>query len=102
MPRPSSSLYLPAQIVATLVALLVVILAPPVAGRMMLLPINGEGADQVAASALRSGALLLGAGPVSGSIVVVGNRAGLRQAVGGRAIFVLAAPVGGCGNKGSV
>lgn len=101
MPKPSFRLLLPAQTFATLLAILIIILSPPVSGPMMLVPITDAAAGSVTTMALDSGALLLGVGPVSGSIVVVGSRSGLRRAMEGHAILVLAAPDGGCRGEGA-
>lgn len=99
MSTPFPRLLLPAHAVATLSAILIVILAPPVSGRMMLVPIGSPNAGSVATDALNGGALLLGAGPVSGSIIVLGDRSALQRAIAGRRVLILAAPPGGCGSE---
>ncbi len=96
MPTPPPRLMLPAQITATFAAILIVIFTPPASGRLLLVPIGGGDPGPVAVRALHGGALLLGAGPLSGSIVVVGERSAVAKAIGGAAIMILAAPSGGC------
>lgn len=99
-PAPSR-LLLPAQAIATAVTILIVVLAPPASGRILLVPLAGTDAGRVATRAIAGGALLLGTGPVAGSIVVVGDRAAIARAVDGGAILLLAAPSDGCGESSS-
>ncbi|MEG3163180.1 hypothetical protein U1701_01090 [Sphingomonas sp. PB2P19] len=73
-------------------------LAPPASGRMLLVPLTPQGAADLIPLALRSGGLLLGAGPLPHSYVVVGDGARLAAATAGHAIVRVAAPAAGCGD----
>ena len=71
--------------------------APPVAGRMMLMPISVPASQQMLRVAIAHGASLVGPGPLPGSFVVEGDRAELLSALASRGVALLAAPAAGCG-----
>lgn len=73
------------------------VVAPP-SGRMLLVPVTGGDANAVARIALAGGAAVLGAGPFSGSLVVVGNRAAIARRIGSWRVVIIAAPPAGCGD----
>ena len=101
MSSRSFRLLLPAQAIATLMTILVVALAPPASGRILLVPLARTDASHVAARALSGGALLLGSGPLAGSLVVVGDRSAIAASVAGGHVLMLAAPLAGC-SEGAV
>ncbi|MBJ6120787.1 hypothetical protein [Sphingomonas mollis] len=80
-----------------IIALVVVTMWPPVSGNMLLVPMTGGDANQVARVALAGGAALVGAGPFRGSMVVTGNRSRIEREIMSWNIVVLAAPPAGCG-----
>lgn len=85
------------QLGLALAALCAFAFAPPAQGRMLLVPLTAAAADSAAASARASGALLLGRGPLPGSLVVMGVRDdfGALPLAGG--ILIMSAPVLLCG-----
>lgn len=76
-------------------------LAPPAEGPMLLVPLLPGHAGSVAALnlALGSGATLLAAGPLSGSLIVRGNRARLLGPLLASGTLVLAAMPPICGEQ---
>ena len=85
---------------ATIIAIVGMTLWPPASGEMLLVPVTGTDANIVAKTALAGGAMLLGAGPVRGSMVVVGDRSRIMHAISSWDIVVTAAPPAGCGQPG--
>lgn len=84
------------QAATALLALFGFAFAPPQQGRMLLLPVIG-GEGSAGAVALAGGARLIGAGPLGGSLVVVGERDRFAAAALRRGILVLSAPPSWCG-----
>ncbi len=70
--------------------------APPVSGRMLLVPVTARAAIELVPLAVGAGSLLLQPGPLPRSYVVMGD-ARLAAATSGHAIITLAAPPAGCG-----
>lgn len=96
MPIRSPALPVVLQAAAVAVAPLVLALWPPVSGPMMLVPLAGD-TGAVTRAALAGGARLLGSGPLPGSLVVMGDRAGIARRLGGWDVVITAAPPAGCG-----
>jgi len=82
------------QLMLGALALLAVAFAPPVQGRMLLVPLNGEPVSIATINRLSATPLL--AGPLPGSLVVEGDRGPL-SALWSQGILVLAAPDAICG-----
>ena len=78
------------------IAPLVLMLAPPASGKMLVVPLSGQGSGGVVRAALSGGARLIGAGPLPGSMVVFGNRGRIAGAGAFGWTVVLAAPPAGC------
>jgi hypothetical protein len=84
-----------AQASAVTVALSAMLLWPPASGRLLLVPI-AAGSVPVVQVAVAGGALLLEAGPLPGSQVVLGDRTAIAEAAGHWPMLILAAPPAGC------
>ncbi|ATE66908.1 hypothetical protein [Rhizorhabdus dicambivorans] len=91
-------LIVPAQIATALIAMAGFAFAPPAQGRMLLVPIAGAGAS---ALVVDGGARLIGAGPLPGSLVVMGERDRFVGPALLKGILVLSAPPSWCGGPGS-
>ncbi|MET0363643.1 MAG: hypothetical protein ABW169_03225 [Sphingobium sp.] len=107
-PAPHGDMYFPTTIPAgyglalaqwcfAVMAIIGLIAAPPASGRILLVPIGGEGRDGLARLAIDAGARLVAPGPWAGSLVVSGDRAPLIAALLPRHALVLSASLGGCG-----
>jgi len=81
-------------VVATAVLALV---APPADGEMLLVPIGTELSRHAVAIAVDHGALLVGRGPLPGSVVVAGRRTAMLSSMLQAGVLVFAAPPVGCG-----
>lgn len=97
MDQRSDRLLLVAQAGVGVVALAIMSLYPPAEGRILLVPVVDRDVNATARLALASGAMLLGAGPLRGSLVVVGSRARLAARTQPWRTLMLAAPPAGCG-----
>lgn len=86
------------QCAAAATAMAVLGFRPPESGRMLLLPLWSADEGAAVRLALNGGALLIGAGPVRGSIVVQGRRANLADAAWNQRMVLMAAPAAGCGS----
>lgn len=95
--RIGAAWWVTGQVTLALTAYLAIAAWPPATGRLWLIPLAGDDANGVARTALAGGALLLGPGPVRGSLVVEGDRAALVAQARGWRLAVLAAPPAGCG-----
>lgn len=73
--------------------------APPVKGAYLMLALHSD--TQTARIAIDHGALLLGRGPVPGSLIVLGERSRLRAPAWRAGILLLAAPAALCGKLSS-
>jgi hypothetical protein len=71
------------------------LLAPPVRGEMLLIPLTGKASAELPAIAIRGETRLIGVGPLPGSLVVDGRRADLAHLFL-NATLVLAATPAGC------
>lgn len=87
-----------AQVAIAILVLLLVAFAPPVHGRMLLVPIDGVPVDGSAIRRLQATPLM--AGPLPGSRVVEGERR-LLSGLWSDGILVLAAPAAICGGSAS-
>jgi hypothetical protein len=65
---------------------------------VLLVPFDGEAAGSLAGAAIASGSLILSPGPLAGSLVVKGQPARLRRALGQARVLMLAAPPAICGS----
>lgn len=86
-----------AQLVLTACAIPALALAPPVEGRILLLPLTPGSADRLAARAIATGARLVSVGPTAGSLIVAGPRARLVPAMLAAGVLPLAADALACG-----
>lgn len=78
-------------------AMVAMALWPPRTGAMMLVPVGGDLAGTVNA-ARSAGATLLAAGPLTGSVIVRGDRGRLMHEAGRVGTAVFAAPAATCGS----
>lgn len=78
-------------------ALAALMLWPPVSGAMLVVPLGGGDPGLIARIALAGGAVLLEAGPLPGSMIVVGDRARIATRLTSWRIIIVAAPPAGCG-----
>ncbi len=76
------------------------IAAPPASGRMLLLPLDGGGRDELARVATDAGAALVDVGPIQDSLIVSGSRSALLGAMMRGRMLVLRATAGGCDSEG--
>lgn len=89
-----------AQAICIVAAVAILTLLPPVRGAMLLIPLNaGTGATIELARV--SGARLLGRGPVSGSVIVEGDRSAIALRMMGHGTLVMAGRPNLCGEAGS-
>jgi hypothetical protein len=72
------------------------IAAPPARGAMLIVPLAARSTGSSLALAQRHGALLLGRGPVAGSLIVAGDRRRLLPSLLAQGMLVTAAPAGWC------
>jgi hypothetical protein len=93
--RPGPTILVQAGIAVA--AMLALPMWPPASGRLLLVPITGGDANDMARIAIEGGAALMGAGPLPGSLVVVGDRAAVVAHIPHIAAIVMAAPVTACG-----
>ena len=91
---------LAAQFAAALGGLGVLVLAPPARGFQLLVPFGASARARMLPLALEHGALLVGRGPLPGSIVVRGTHAALGHPLAAAGILMLAAPAAACGTTG--
>ncbi|KRB82768.1 hypothetical protein ASE00_12130 [Sphingomonas sp. Root710] len=86
-----------AQLLLALAGLAAFAFAPPASGAILLLPLTAQARADLPGIAVRSGARLIGQGPVAGSLVVRGERTRLGAALLRRGIVPMAAPAMVCG-----
>lgn len=96
-PRPAK-LFVLAQGVIAMVALVALTMWPPTVGRMLLIPVGAGDANAAAKVALAGGARLLGAGPLPGSLVVIGDRPSIARRIRSWDMLIVSAPPAGCGD----
>src|ERR1700712_144796 len=87
-----------AQIGTAMIALSALAFWPPQSGAMLLFPVWNGDTGATFRLALDAGVTILGQGPVSGSLVVVGDRARILPLAMDKYMLVVAAPPSGCGN----
>lgn len=85
------------QIGAVVAAMVALAFAPPARGRMLLVPLAPRAAAKLPAAAVAGGARLLGTGPVTGSLVVVADRAQLGGVSLADGMIILSGPALLCG-----
>lgn len=90
-----------AQLCLVATALVAFAFAPPAQGRMLLVPLTAAAASSMAAGAREAGALLLGRGPLPGSLVVMGTREHFGPLTLARGILIVAVPARLCGAQAS-
>ena len=100
--RFRSFLPIGAQLVIALAGLLALAFAPPARGAMLLVPLTGDARSRMAALAVEHGALLVGRGPVAGSLLIRGDRATLDGPLFGAGILLASAPAILCGQTPEV
>ncbi|QAY76314.1 hypothetical protein [Sphingosinicella sp. BN140058] len=86
-----------AKVLTAFGALALLIAWPPSSGRLLLVPLSRDAAQNLVAAALADETLLVARGPLPGSIVVDGRRRDVAEALAGRAVILLAARTVGCG-----
>lgn len=86
------------QCIAISAMLVALAFAPPVQGRMILVPLAPGSAQGMIARATQSGALLVGQGPLPGSFVVDGKSGALFASMLARGVLVITAPPASCGS----
>lgn len=96
---PARSRLIVAQCAIALVGLVVLALTPPATGRMLIVPLLGGNGGSAVRLAIDHGASLVAAGPFSGSVVIMGDRARLEPAAWSAGMMMVAAPPSGCGRS---
>ena len=86
-----------AQLAAAVGGLLVMAFAPPAQGSMLLVPMTEQARISLPGLAVGHGALLLGVGPLDGSLLVRGDRSQLGLTLLRQGIVPMAAPAILCG-----
>jgi hypothetical protein len=88
---------LPLQLALVTLAMGASELYPPERGAMLLVPLNAEAGNGMAARAIAGGAAILARGPIERTLVVRGDRARLAAELSGSGVLMLAAPEVLCG-----
>lgn len=86
------------QLTLLFAGLMVMAFAPPAQGTMLLVPLTGDARARLPALAVAHGALLVGRGPIGGSLLVRGDRAILGPALLRQAIVPIAGTDSSCGS----
>ncbi len=73
-------------------------LRPPARGAMLVVPMAGESLAPALARAVAQGAGLLKEGPIAGSLILVGEREAIADALAGSSTLLIAAPARACGD----
>lgn len=73
-------------------------LTPPATGKILLIPIQGQAVHGIASDAVHHGAMIVGRGPTTGSLVVYGDRDRLAPSMLRHGVAVIAAPDTSCGS----
>ncbi|WP_375380416.1 hypothetical protein [uncultured Sphingomonas sp.] len=73
---------------------------PPVSGPMLLVALPGAHEGDLMNAALAGGGAVLGAGPIGGTMIVLGDRARIARQTARRGILILNAPFVGCTTRG--
>lgn len=93
----SGGIALIGQCVLILFGLVGLYAVPPVSGRMLLVPVTAQARAALVTVAVAHGARLVAAGPLSGSLVVDGQRDRLVRPLLGNGVLILSAQIAGCG-----
>ena len=72
--------------------------APLSRGPMLLVPLTGKASGDMARIAFGHGAVLLGPGPIRGSLVMIGNGRAMVFALLGHGVIAITAPPALCGD----
>ena len=84
------------QIALVFALLPLLALWPPASGPMLLVALPGAHEADLMNAALAGGGAVLGAGPVGGTMIVLGDRARIARRTARRGILILGAPFIGC------
>jgi len=85
-----------AQIALALGLFIVLAVAPPERGALLMLPLEGQSQAELAALALAHGASLLRRGPVGSSLIVLGERDRLAWSLARAGVLTLNGGAAGC------
>jgi hypothetical protein len=100
-PSPTGRLSLVAPVLVQLgiamTGLTAIIFTPPAQGRMLLVPLTASAEARLPSAALGHDALLLGSGPLPGSLVVIEDRPNLLWSMVRIGVLPIAASPAGCG-----
>ena len=84
------------QVFGVLGIFVLIALAPPVQGTMLLVSISGQSESRVVTIALAQGATLVKRGPLPSSVIVYGKRASLLGPLSRAGVLVLSGGAVGC------
>ena len=92
-----SHIWIAAQALIAVAAVPILALLPPAQGKMMIVSLSSQSAGQIAAWASREELLIIGQGPIAGSLVVRTGGGTLADKALRHGGIVVAAPATGCG-----
>jgi len=92
----SSRSLIGAQIAGALLVFLLIALAPPAEGNILLVPVARQSEGQIVALALTRGASLVQRGPLPSSVIVYGKRESLFVPLAGAGVLMIAGGAVGC------
>ena len=84
------------QILGALSIFVLIALAPPAQGTMLLVPLAGQPESRIVAIALAQGATLVQRGPLASSVIVYGKRASLLGPLSRAGVLTLSGGAVGC------
>ena len=90
-----------AQTMIALGLFVLLAVAPPARGALLILPLGGYSQAELTTLALAHGASLLGRGPMASSLIVYGERDRLVWPLVRAGVLTLNAGAAGCGSSGS-
>jgi hypothetical protein len=102
MPHRSIATIFSLHAAAITTSLVGMALSPPRSGAMLLVPLLHQNVDSVAILARASGAMLVGKGPLPGSLVVVGDRSRIAGHFPTGGVLILASLPTGCGDPSAL
>lgn len=73
-------------------------LTPPATGKMLLIPVESAAGSRLTRTAIDTGALIIGRGPIAGSLIVYGDSRRLAAPLLRRGAIAIAAPDTSCGS----